>query len=103
MSPTPDTPPSLWLDAAISASLGVASGAVRWLLSPDRHTLGCVVRHILVASVTSAFAGLAVSDLIDSEGLRFACAGAAGYAAPEIWDWLMALLRKRAEKAIGKE
>lgn len=97
MSPTPETPPSIWADAAISAALGAASGAVRWLLSPDRKSLGCVVRHIAVACITSAFVGLAVTDLIDSEGLRFACAGAAGYAGPEIWDWSMAFLRKRVQ------
>lgn len=90
-APTPD--PSLWIDTAISAALGVLSGIVSWLLSPDPRSLGCLLRHLLVAGITAAFVGLAVRDFIDSEGLRLAVGGSSGYAGALVWDRLVGLIR----------
>lgn len=83
--PNPEPSP-LWLDAVISGGLGVLAGLVRWLMSTDKHSLGATFRHLLIAGITAAFAGLAVADLIDSEGLRFAAAGSTGYAGVALWD-----------------
>lgn len=91
--PPPDPVPQLWLDAAISGGLGILAGLVRWLMSSDPQTLGCTFRHLLVAGVTAMFAGLAVQDLIDSEGLRFAAAGSTGYAGVALWDLAAQRLR----------
>jgi hypothetical protein len=55
-------------------------------MSPDTHSLGATFRHLFIAGVTASFAGLAVADLIDSEGLRFAAAGSTGYAGVALWD-----------------
>ena len=102
MSPTPETPPpSLWLDAAVSGGLGILAGLVRWLMSPDTHSLGATFRHLFIAGVTAAFAGLAVADFIDSEGLRFAAAGSTGYAGVALWDLAAAKVRDIIDR-LGK-
>lgn len=85
MSPTPEPSP-LWIDAAASGGLGILAGLVRWLMATEPQSFGTIVRHLLVAGITAAFAGLAVQDLIDSEGLRFAAAGSTGYAGVALWD-----------------
>jgi hypothetical protein len=88
MSPTPPPiePSPLWLDAAVSGGLGILAGLVRWLMATEPQGLGTITRHLLVAGITASFAGLAVQDLIDSEGLRFAAAGSTGYAGVALWD-----------------
>jgi len=55
-------------------------------MATDTKSLGCIVRHLFVAGITAAFAGLAVQDIISSEGLRFAAAGSTGYAGVALWD-----------------
>ena len=85
-SPPPVEPSPLWIDAAVSGGLGILAGLVRWLMATDPQSLGTIVRHLLVAAITAAFSGLAVQDLIDSEGLRFAAAGSTGYAGVALWD-----------------
>lgn len=98
MSPQPPDPNALWLDAAISGGLGLLAGLVRWLMSKDPQSLGYHMRHLLVAGITAAFAGLAVRDLIDSEGLRFAAAGATGYAGIALWDMASDKLRAMVDR-----
>lgn len=85
--------PSLWIDTAISGLLGILSGIVSWLMSPDPRSLGCMFRHLLVAGITAAFVGLAVRDFIDSEGLRLAVGGSSGYAGALVWDRVVQLIR----------
>jgi len=101
MSPTPE-PSSLWLDAAVSGALGLLAAIARHLLATERHAWGCLVRRLVVASFTASLVGLGVADLIDSEGLRFASAGAAAFAAPEVLDSLLAYIRKKGQKAVDE-
>lgn len=91
--PIPEPPSPIWLDAAISGLLGILAGLVRWLTSPEQQSLRTTFRHLLIAGITASFAGLAVSDLIDSEGLRFAAAGSTGYAGVALWDLAAEKLR----------
>lgn len=84
---------SLWVDTAITSALGVLAGFVSWLLDPDPASKGCIVRRLLVAGITSAFVGLAVRDLIDSEGLRLAVGGSVGYAGAIIWDRVQGFIK----------
>ena len=97
MSPAPEPSP-LWIDAALSGLLGILAGTVRWLMSPDQQSLGTIVRHLLVAGITAGFAGLAVQDLIDSDGLRFAAAGSTGYAGVALWDLASQRLRALVDR-----
>lgn len=93
MTPPPPDPNSVWVDAAMSGGLGVLAGLVRWLMSQDQQSWGYHMRHLLVAFITAYFAGLAIRDLIDSEGLRYASAGATGYAGIALWDMLASKLK----------
>lgn len=86
MTPPPTDPNSIWVDAGISGGLGVLAGIVRWLMSNDQKSYGYHMRQLVVAGITAYFAGLAIRDLIDSEGLRFASAGATGYVGIALWD-----------------
>ena len=99
-APTPD--PSLWVDTALTSGLGVLSGIVSWLLSPDPKSLGCMLRHLIVAGITAAFVGLAVRDFIDSEGLRLAVGGSAGYAGAIIWDRVLGFIKAALDWVQGK-
>ena len=101
MSPTPEPSP-LWTDAAVSGALGLLAALARHLLAVERHAWGCLVRRLVVASFTASMVGLGVRDLIDSEGLRFASAGAAAFAAPEVLDYFLAWLRKKGQKAVDE-
>jgi hypothetical protein len=98
MSPSPVEPSPIWIDAAVSGALGILAGLVRWLMASDPQSLGCILRHLLVAGITAAFAGLAVQDLIDSEGLRFAAAGSTGYAGVALWDLTAQKLRALVDR-----
>jgi hypothetical protein len=53
-----------------------------------------------VASFTATLVGLGVRDLIDSEGLRFATAGAMAFAAPEVLDYFLAYIRKKGKRVV---
>ena len=101
MSPTPE-PGTIWTDAAVSGGLGLGAAIARHLLSLERHSWGCLMRRLFVASFTAALVGLGVRDLIDSEGLRFAAAGAMAFAAPEVLDYLLAYIRKKGQKAVDE-
>lgn len=98
----PPEPSSLWVDAAISGGLGLGAAIARHLLSLDKKDWGCLVRRLFVAAFTASLVGLGVRDLIDSEGLRFASAGAAAFAAPEVLDYFLAYIRKKGQKAMDE-
>jgi len=104
MSPTPPPiePSPLWVDAAVSGGLGLGAALARHLLATERHAWGCLVRRLAVASFTATLVGLGVRDLIDSEGLRFATAGAMAFAAPETLDYFLAYIRKKGQKAVDE-
>jgi hypothetical protein len=99
--PPPDAS-SLWIDAALSGALGLGAALARHLLSIERHSWGCLLRRLIVASFTATLVGLGVRDLIDSEGLRFASAGAIAFAAPETLDYFLAWLRKKGERVVDE-
>ena len=86
----------------IAAIIGGLAMCARLLLSTTPVSPGWVIRRVLAAGITSAFAGFALAEHITSPGLRMGAIGAIGYASPEALDWLMAWLKKRAEKEVGK-
>ena len=104
MSPTPPPiePSPLWVDAAVSGGLGLGAALARHLLATERHSWGCLIRRLAVASFTATLVGLGVRDLIDSEGLRFATAGAMAFAAPEVLDYFLAYIRKKGKRVVDE-
>ena len=106
MSPTPtpstDDVQAVAKDGVIAGALGSAAMAARLLLSTEPVTFGWVVRRVFAAAITAAFVGWAVSEHIQSVPLRFAATGAAGYAAPEVLDYLLKYIKARGEAEVSK-
>lgn len=73
----------------------------RLLLSTDPVSPGWVFRRIFAAAITAAFVGWAVAEHIQSIPLRFAAVGAAGYAAPEVLDYVLRYIKARGEKEVA--
>lgn len=96
-----EVPPQV-RDGLTAAIIGGLAMTARLLLSTTPVSPGWVLRRVCAASITAAIAGYALNDYIASPGLRMGAIGAIGYSAPEALDWLMAALKKRAEKEIGK-
>lgn len=88
-------------DGVIASSLGSAAMVARLLLSTEPVSWGWVVRRVLAAAITAAFVGWAVAEHIQSIPLRFAATGAAGYAAPEVLDYLLKYIHARGQKEIA--
>lgn len=89
-------------DGLVAAIIGGLAMTARLLLSTTPVSPGWVLRRVLAAGIASALAGYALTDFITSPGLRMGAIGAIGYASPEALDYLMAWLKKRADKEIGK-
>jgi hypothetical protein len=106
MSPTPNPSPEdmsqVAKDGVIAGSLGSAAMVARLLLSTEPVTFGWVVRRIFAAAITAAFVGWAVSEHIQSVPLRFAATGAAGYAAPEVLDYLLKYIKAKGEAKVAE-
>ena len=80
--------------------IGAAAMLARILMSQDKVSVGWVVRRMFFAGVTACLVGWATDGYLQSQGLRFAAVGLAGYAAPEVADFALSYLRKRAEEKL---
>lgn len=96
--PQPEDVPVEVRDVGIGILIGSASWLIRYFCSTEKHTLGYIARRTVTAGLTSLLVGMATKGYFSSEGIAFAAAGAAGYASPELVDFGMAWLRKRAGK-----
>lgn len=88
-------------DGLVASILGGLAMTARLLLSTTPVSPGWVIRRVLAAGITSALAGYAIQEHIQSPGLRMACIGGIGYASPEALDFFLAWLKKRGEKELG--
>lgn len=86
----------------VAAIIGGLAMTTRLLLSTTPVSPGWVARRVAAASITAVIVSYVLQDQIASPGLRTGAIGAISYASPEALDWMMAYLRKRAEKEIGK-
>ena len=106
MSPPPpldnDTTQSLVKDGLVASILGGLAMTARLLLSTEPVTPGWVLRRITAAAITAALVGYAIADHIASPGLRMGVVGAAGYAAPEVMDYVLKYLKARGEAEVAK-
>jgi hypothetical protein len=97
----PESIPKELKDGIVASVLGGLAMTARLLLSTEPVSLGWVVRRVLAAAITAALVGYAITDHIQSPGLRMGVVGAAGYAAPECLDYLMRYIKARGEKEVG--
>jgi hypothetical protein len=105
MSPPPPIDPDSFTrelkDGVIASILGGLAMTARLLLSTEPVSLGWVVRRVVAAAITAALVGYAITDHIESPGLRMGVVGATGYAAPECLDFLMRWIKERGEKEVS--
>jgi hypothetical protein len=106
MSPPPpidnEATQSLVKDGLVASILGGLAMTARLLLSQEPVTPGWVLRRISAAAITAALVGYAITDHISSPGLRMGVVGAAGYAAPEVMDYVLKYLKARGDAEVAK-
>jgi hypothetical protein len=106
MSPPPpidsDSTQSLVKDGLVASILGGLAMTARLLLSTEPVSPGWVLRRITAAAITAALVGYGIADHISSPGLRMAVVGAAGYAAPEVMDYVLKYIKARGEAEVAK-
>jgi len=99
----PESFPKELKDGVIASILGGLAMTARLLLSQEPVSVGWVVRRVLAAAITAALVGYAITDHIESPGLRMGVVGAAGYAAPECLDYLMRYIKNKGDAEVGPE
>jgi len=97
----PESFPKELKDGVIASILGGLAMTARLLLSQEPVSVGWVVRRVLAAAITAALVGYAITDHIESPGLRMGVVGAAGYAAPECLDYLMRYIKNKGDAEVG--
>jgi hypothetical protein len=106
MSPPPpiegESTQSLVKDGLVASILGGLAMTSRLLLSVEPVSPGWVLRRITAAAITAALVGYGIADHISSPGLRMAVVGAAGYAAPEVMDYVLKYIKARGEAEVAK-
>ena len=106
MSPPPpidgESTQSLVKDGLVASILGGLAMTARLLLSTEPVTPGWVLRRITAAAITAALVGYGIADHIASPGLRMGVVGAAGYAAPEVMDYVLKYIKARGEAEVAK-
>jgi hypothetical protein len=107
---SPPTPPTfdhdntqaIVKDGLVASILGGLAMTARLLLSTEPVSIGWVVRRVMAAAIVAAVVGYAIQDHISSPGLRMGAVGAAGYAAPEVLDYLLKYIKARGEAEVAK-
>jgi hypothetical protein len=89
-------------DGLVASILGGLAMTARLLLSTEPVSPGWVFRRITAAAITAALVGYGIQDHISSPGLRMAAVGAAGYAAPEVMDYVLKYIKARGEAEVAK-
>jgi len=108
VSPPPPTPidpngfPPEVKDGLLGGVLGGLAMTARMLMSTEPVSFGFVVRRFFAASITAALVGLGTKDHFHSTGLWLAVSGGAGYAAPEVTDYLIRWVKAKGESEIKK-
>jgi hypothetical protein len=100
---SPDDIPREVKDGVVAGVLGGLAMVARLLLSTEPVSAGWVIRRVLAAAITAALVGYAITDHIESPGLRMGVVGAAGYAAPECLDYLMRYIKNKGNAEVGVE
>jgi hypothetical protein len=99
----PESFPKELKDGVIASILGGLAMTARLLLSQEPVSFWWVMRRVLAAAITAALVGYAITDHIESPGLRMGVVGAAGYAAPECLDYLMRYIKNKGDAEVGTQ
>ena len=91
--PSHDDMPVALRDIVFGVLIGAAAWLIRYLCSPDKYSMGYILRRTATAGLTSLLVGMATKGYFSSEGMAFAAAGCAGYASPELLDLLLAKIK----------
>jgi hypothetical protein len=103
MSPPLPTPPDpeelnkLLADGAKSAALGAGAMTARILLSTEKQSFGYVARRMGVACIVGFFSSMFVAEYVSSVKLQFCCVAALSYAAPEVCDFTLKIVREKLQ------
>ena len=92
----------LLADGAKSAALGAGAMTARILMSSDKQSFGYVARRMGVACIVGFFSSMFVSEYVSSIKLQFCCVAALSYAAPEVCDFTLNIVREKL-KAQAKQ
>lgn len=82
--------------------LGVASMVARITLAQRKVSWGFVAGQCAAAGIGSVLVGLAITDFIHSENLRYACVGLAGYSSPELFNLAHRMIVAKAEQKLAQ-
>ena len=74
------------------------TGGGRVALRADRDP---AAERTAAAAITAALVGYAITDHIESPGLKMGVVGATGYAAPECLDYLMRYIKSKGDAEVG--
>jgi len=91
--PDPSNLPQELQDACLGIAIGATSWLIRFACSPDKASLGFILRRTVTAGLTSLLVGVATKGYFNSEAIGFAAAGCAGYASPELLDLLLTKIK----------
>ena len=92
----------LLADGAKSAALGAGAMTARILMSNEKQSFGYVARRMGVACIVGFFSSMFVAEYISSIKLQFCCVAALSYAAPEVCDFTLNIVREKL-KAQAKQ
>jgi hypothetical protein len=100
--PDPEEMNRLLADGAKSAALGAGAMTARILMSNEKQSFGYVARRMGVACIVGFFSSMFVAEYISSIKLQFCCVAALSYAAPEVCDFTLNIVREKL-KAQAKQ
>ena len=92
----------LLADAARFLPIGAAAMLARIVMSQEPVSFGWIARRMFFAAVTACLVGWGTDGYIQSQGMRFAAVGAAGYAAPEVADFVIRYLKAKGNAEVDK-
>jgi len=93
--PDPEDINRLLADGAKSAALGAGAMTARILMSNEKQSFGYVARRMAVACIVGFFSSMFVAEYISSIKLQFCCVAALSYAAPEVCDFTLNIVREK--------
>jgi hypothetical protein len=100
--PDPEDLNKLLTDGAKSAALGAGAMTARILMSNEKQSFGYVARRMGVACIVGFFSSMFVAEYVSSIKLQFCCVAALSYAAPEVCDFTLNIVREKL-KAQAKQ
>lgn len=87
---------------AIAGLLGLLGMVARIVISPEPVGWVWVTKRLIAATITAAFAGLALESYVQNPQLRYALTGLSGYMAPEVLQWAEDMARAKLKGSLDK-